>query len=125
MLEPVICSAFTHNCLNMKFDIPHMPAMCCHLQAAGVTHLWLPPPSQSVSDQGYMPGVHQSAFEPVNPPPQFPCQLGHTFQLALLTLHHMSSPTGQLYNLNSKYGTKVRRSCSHHADGGCTTRPCT
>eukprot|EP00879_Flechtneria_rotunda_P030447 GHRR01033080.1.p1 GENE.GHRR01033080.1~~GHRR01033080.1.p1 ORF type:complete len:219 (+),score=42.37 GHRR01033080.1:447-1103(+) len=26
------------------------------LQAAGVTHLWLPPPSQSVSPEGYMPG---------------------------------------------------------------------
>ncbi|KAL6750310.1 glycoside hydrolase superfamily [Haematococcus lacustris] len=38
------------------------------IQAAGVTHLWLPPPSQSVSPQGYMPG--------------------------------------QLYNLNSKYGTQ-------------------
>ncbi|PSC69027.1 glycoside hydrolase family 13 [Micractinium conductrix] len=38
------------------------------LQAAGITHLWLPPPSQSVSPQGYLPG--------------------------------------QLYNLNSKYGTQ-------------------
>ncbi|KAF8062795.1 AMY1.2 [Scenedesmus sp. PABB004] len=37
------------------------------LVALSATHLWLPPPSQSVSDQGYMPG--------------------------------------QLYNLNSKYGT--------------------
>ncbi|GBF91845.1 glycoside hydrolase [Raphidocelis subcapitata] len=26
------------------------------LKAAGVTHLWLPPPSHSVSPQGYMPG---------------------------------------------------------------------
>jgi alpha-amylase len=26
------------------------------LQAAGITHLWLPPPSQSVSAQGYLPG---------------------------------------------------------------------
>eukprot|EP00775_Hariotina_reticulata_P005433 gene5433-5666_t len=25
-------------------------------QAAGVTHIWLPPPSQSVSPEGYMPG---------------------------------------------------------------------
>lgn len=25
-------------------------------QAAGITHLWLPPPSQSVSPQGYLPG---------------------------------------------------------------------
>ncbi|EFN58641.1 hypothetical protein CHLNCDRAFT_29945 [Chlorella variabilis] len=38
------------------------------LQAAGITHLWLPPPSQSVSPQGYLPG--------------------------------------QLYNLNSNYGSK-------------------
>ncbi len=37
------------------------------IKAAGVTHVWLPPPSQSVSTQGYLPG--------------------------------------QLYNLNSKYGT--------------------
>ena len=34
----------------------------------GATHVWLPPPSQSVAKQGYLPG--------------------------------------QLYNLNSKYGTK-------------------
>jgi hypothetical protein len=27
-----------------------------YLQAAGVSHLWLPPPSQSVSPEGYMPG---------------------------------------------------------------------
>lgn len=26
------------------------------VQAAGVSHLWLPPPSQSVSPEGYMPG---------------------------------------------------------------------
>ncbi len=26
------------------------------MQAAGVTHLWLPPPSQSVAPQGYLPG---------------------------------------------------------------------
>eukprot|EP00775_Hariotina_reticulata_P009375 gene9375-9538_t len=26
------------------------------LQAAGITHLWLPPPSHSVSPEGYMPG---------------------------------------------------------------------
>lgn len=26
------------------------------MKAAGITHLWLPPPSQSVSPQGYMPG---------------------------------------------------------------------
>jgi len=38
------------------------------MKSVGITHLWLPPPSQSVSAQGYMPG--------------------------------------QLYNLNSKYGTK-------------------
>lgn len=37
------------------------------IKALGVDHIWLPPPSQSVSPQGYMPG--------------------------------------QLYNLNSKYGT--------------------
>jgi len=38
-----------------------------NIKAAGFTHVWLPPPSQSVSAQGYLPG--------------------------------------QLYNLNSKYGT--------------------
>eukprot|EP00198_Chlamydomonas_reinhardtii_P004866 XP_001694202.1 alpha-amylase [Chlamydomonas reinhardtii] len=38
------------------------------IKAVGVTHVWLPPPSQSVAPQGYLPG--------------------------------------QLYNLNSKYGTK-------------------
>ena len=26
------------------------------LQEAGVTHIWLPPPSQSVAAQGYLPG---------------------------------------------------------------------
>ena len=26
------------------------------LQDAGFTHIWLPPPSQSVADQGYLPG---------------------------------------------------------------------
>lgn len=26
------------------------------LQESGVTHIWLPPPSQSVADQGYLPG---------------------------------------------------------------------
>lgn len=26
------------------------------LAAAGVTHVWLPPPSQSVSSEGYLPG---------------------------------------------------------------------
>ena len=26
------------------------------LQEAGITHVWLPPPSQSVSPQGYLPG---------------------------------------------------------------------
>ncbi|PNH00629.1 Alpha-amylase, partial [Tetrabaena socialis] len=26
------------------------------IKAAGITHVWLPPPSQSVSPQGYMPG---------------------------------------------------------------------
>lgn len=26
------------------------------LLKAGITHLWLPPPSQSVSAQGYLPG---------------------------------------------------------------------
>jgi alpha-amylase len=26
------------------------------MQAAGCTHLWVPPPSQSVSPQGYLPG---------------------------------------------------------------------
>lgn len=38
------------------------------MQDAGVTHIWLPPPSQSVAAQGYLPG--------------------------------------QLYNLDSKYGSK-------------------
>lgn len=45
----------------MLTKIPEMVAL-------GVTHLWLPPPSQSVDDRGYLPG--------------------------------------QLYNLNSKYGTR-------------------
>lgn len=26
------------------------------MQEAGITHLWLPPPSQSVAPQGYLPG---------------------------------------------------------------------
>lgn len=33
-----------------------MVAFHTHPQAAGCTHLWLPPPSQSVSAQGYLPG---------------------------------------------------------------------
>lgn len=40
-----------------------------NLAAAGVTHVWLPPPSQSVSSEGYLPG--------------------------------------QLYSLDSKYGTEA------------------
>ena len=26
------------------------------MQASGITHIWLPPPSQSVAPQGYLPG---------------------------------------------------------------------
>ena len=26
------------------------------MQASGITHVWLPPPSQSVAPQGYLPG---------------------------------------------------------------------
>ena len=33
-----------------------MEAKIPELQASGITHLWLPPPSQSVSAQGYLPG---------------------------------------------------------------------
>eukprot|EP00879_Flechtneria_rotunda_P001276 GHRR01001425.1.p1 GENE.GHRR01001425.1~~GHRR01001425.1.p1 ORF type:complete len:162 (+),score=30.57 GHRR01001425.1:92-577(+) len=46
---------------EIQSKVPDLKELAC-------SHVWLPPPSQSVSDQGYMPG--------------------------------------QLYNLNSKYGTK-------------------
>lgn len=34
----------------------HVAALVPELKAAGCTHLWLPPPSQSVAPQGYLPG---------------------------------------------------------------------
>ncbi|KAK4796542.1 hypothetical protein SAY86_028868 [Trapa natans] len=34
---------------SLKSSVPH-------LAAAGITHVWLPPPSQSASPQGYLPG---------------------------------------------------------------------
>lgn len=46
----------------------HLETLIPDMKEIGVTHVWLPPPSQSVSKQGYLPG--------------------------------------QLYNLNSAYGTK-------------------
>ncbi|KAG9450981.1 hypothetical protein H6P81_010946 [Aristolochia fimbriata] len=34
----------------------HLGTLVDELAKAGITHVWLPPPSQSVSGQGYMPG---------------------------------------------------------------------
>mmetsp|Transcript_5062 Transcript_5062/g.15337 ORF Transcript_5062/g.15337 Transcript_5062/m.15337 type:complete len:549 (-) Transcript_5062:926-2572(-) len=63
----VMLQAFGWDSCNKGEWYVQLHSKVANIKAAGFTHVWLPPPSQSVSAQGYLPG--------------------------------------QLYNLNSKYGT--------------------
>jgi alpha-amylase len=54
--DGILMQAFGWESNKQQCYYEHVASRIPELQAAGVTNLWLPPPSQSVSPEGYMPG---------------------------------------------------------------------
>jgi hypothetical protein len=65
-VRPACCQCNDHHCLFLL-------CRCC-LQAAGVTHLWLPPPSQSVSPEVRADAVCPSSLHIECPPKMQACK---------------------------------------------------
>lgn len=85
------------------------------LAASGVTHLWLPPPSQSVSFEGYLPGQvlarEEAGGRRVDWLQQgiICCNSNQSDAMIHTALSHFTpcpSTPPQLYNLSSRYGTE-------------------